>query len=169
MENKFKDTMGRWRTQSLFFEQTYSPDAIYTMQEEDRDGRPSFRRLYMEISDPSEYRVANELLGGYAHWQALCRSEWFQDYISGLREELEVKIRSEGVLRMQMLMNSDKNTALAAAKFFAEGKYKEKRGRGRPSNAEVAAETKKQARINQRVADDAARLGLSVITNDEPE
>lgn len=170
MDNdKFKDVQGRWRAGSLFWEQGYDRDhAIYTLRESDHpDGYPSFSRLWIEIGDPEGYRQANELLGGWNHYKALLTSKWFSEYMEGVMEELEVKIRSEAILTMEMLKDKGGNGAMPAAKFLAEGKYKPARGRGRPSKAEVEIEARKQAAINSRVRDDMERLGLTVVEGNE--
>jgi hypothetical protein len=143
----------------LFYEMCWNDDAIYTMKETDHEkGFPSFRRIYLEIADPTEYRQANELVGGWEHWQALCASKWFTDYIEGLREELEVKLKSEAVLNTYLIMEKQGNSSLPAAKMILDGVWKPKRGKGRPSKQEVEAEARKQAAIQRRVANDAERL-----------
>lgn len=164
--NKFKDNHNRWRTQSLFREKGYADEALYTMKEEDHKGLPSFRRLYLEISDPTEYKVANELLGGWAHLQALCGSKWFTEYIAELRLELEVKLRSEAIVQLHKIMVAGGKSTVPAARYFIDGEYKPKRKPGRPSKQEVAEAADVHAKISRRVANDMERLGLSVI---EPE
>ena len=165
---KFKDDQGRWRTSSLFWERSYDKtNAMFSMEQEDHiDGYASFHRLYLEIADPTEYRVATELLGGWEHWEKLCASKWFNDFIEPLRLELEIKLRSEALMRSYLIMHSDKPAALQASKMFAEGRHKEVKGRGRPSNAEVNAEAVKLAEIKNRVKEDAQRIGL-VFNKDE--
>lgn len=161
---KFKDAKGRWRTQSLFLEQSYSSTSLeppmYTLAAEDKGELPSFRRLYLELSDPTEYKAATQLLGGWEHWQALLKSKWFQAYVSVLREELAVKLRCEGLatLRHHML-NSDK--PLGSAKYFADGEFKEKRGVGRPTKAEKQAALQEDLEVDRRLEEHAKRLGLA--------
>jgi hypothetical protein len=164
----FRDTRGRWRTQSLFLEQAYGSTAketpVYTMKGEDSDGLPSFKRLYLEIADPTDYRQATLLLGGWDHWQVLLGSKWFSDYIADLRAELDIKLRSEGVLKMlSSLYAADVSRAQVAAKYFADQAYKAKRKPGRPSKEDVARQAREIAESDRRIRDDAARLGLSVV------
>lgn len=156
--SEFKDSKGRWRTQSLFLEVNYHPDAIYTMKNEDHHtGIPSFSRLYINIGDPTEYQQAGSLLGGWDHWQVLCSSKWFQDYIIPIREELEIKLRSEALIRVKEMMDSNTaSQALQAARWLADGSYKKKRGR--PSNEEAAAELRKQNLIKKSVEEDYLRV-----------
>lgn len=157
--NNLKDTTGRWLTQALFLEKSYGSKVaspLYTMKDQDYNGLPSFTRLFLEIGDPTCWRQANELLGGWDHWKALMSSEWFREYAETLLEKLDVKLRSEAVLAMELLKSKGD---FRAAQFFAKEDYKPKRA-GRPSKAQVEAEARKQAEIESRVAQDAARLGL---------
>ena len=137
------------------------------MKPEDHKGLPSFRRLYLELNDPEGYRVATEVLGGWEHWQTLMGSKWFQEYIQPIKEELEVKLRSDAIMVMYEIMLAKDKSALPAAKFFTEAGFKPKRGRGRPSNEEVEAETRRQAAIRKRLREDAKRLGISVAVDNE--
>ena len=147
---------------------TSAADPMYTLKETDHDsGLPSFRRLFLEIADPTGYRQAKELLGGWEHWLALCSSKWFSDYIDPILQELEIKLRSEAILAVYLIMTKGEKSALPAAKIFMDGDFLEKRGKGRPSKQEIQAEVKKQARISERVKADAERIGLSVISNNE--
>lgn len=175
--NKFRDSMNRWRTQSLFLESSWgssSPDKpIYTMKPQDvppsalyPEGLPSFGRLYLELADPTEYRPATELLGGWEHWLLLCESKWFSDYILPLREELEVKLRAQGLKTMLEIAASNSKNTLAAAKYFADGLFKPRKA-GRPSNAQIEAEARKQAELQRRIQDDAKRLGLKVVASND--
>ena len=172
--NVFRDSQGRWRTQSLFHESSYSsssPDApLYTMKPEDLPpshlyptGLPSFSRLYLELRDPWEYKQATTLMGGWEHWQVLCESKWFSDYILPLREELEIKLRSEGAIKVAEIMNSESRNTLVAAKYMADGLFRERKA-GRPSKAAITAEARKQAELQRRVQDDAKRLGLKIVS-----
>lgn len=177
--NKFRDSMNRWRTQSLFLESSWassSPDApIYTMKPEDLppspqhpNGLPSFSRLYLDTLDPTEYTQATTLMGGWEHWKVLCESKWFSDYILPIREELEVRLRSEGLKKMAKIMTGDERNTLAAAKYMADGLFRERKA-GRPSKAAIDAETRKQAELQRRIQDDAKRLGLKVVGGRETE
>ena len=170
--NKFRDSMNRWRTQSLFLEQSWgstSPDKpVYTMKPDDLpasvlypDGLPSFAKRYLDLEDPTEYRAATELLGGWEHWTTLLDSKWFQDYIAPLREELEIRLRSKGQRTLVEIMESGDRNSLAAARYFADAGFRPKKV-GRPSNAQIEAEVKKEAEVRRRVAGDAKRLGLVV-------
>lgn len=170
--NKFRDGQNRWRTQSLFLEQSWSstsPDKpIYTMKPSNLppsvlypDGLPSFSRLYLDLEDYTEYAPATTLLGGWEHWQLLCSSKWFLDYITPIREELEIRLKSKGQKMLLQILSGDDRNSLAAAKYFADAGFRPRKA-GRPSNAQIEAETRKQVEVQRRIAGDAKRLGLVI-------
>lgn len=166
-----KDSKGRWRTQSLFLETSYQSTSeaapLYTMRPHDHEAQnlPSFRRLYLEIADPTEYRQATQLLGGWSHWQALLGSKWFKDYIEEIRDELDVKLKSEAIMQALGILRDPEKLNTQTYQFFAEGKYQPKRGKGRPSNEEVASEARRRADVAERVRADAERLGIKVVAD----
>lgn len=169
---EFKDKMGRWRTASLFIDcpQQVDPDAgyrpLYSLKGHDHpDGYPSLRRLYLEISDPTEYRVATSLFGGWEHWLALTeRSPWFKSILASLRSELEIKLRSEALLQLIEDSKSSSRSSKGSAKYIADGDYKEKKA-GRPTKADIEEARVTKLGLDKRVSDDMARLGLAVIDN----
>ena len=150
-----KDSMNRYRTLSLFEGRTPTSEdlnPIFTL--DDHHGKlPSFKRLYVDIADPSEYGVAMGLLGSWEHWSRLIECTWFKPILKECREELNAKIRSMAV---SQIINDGKvafseATRLAANKFLATGDYlveaekevtKEAAKRGRPSKEEVERRTK---------------------------
>jgi len=135
--NKFKDTVGRFRTVSLFKETSLPPReyVIYTMQEA--------RILFVECEDPTGYKFATEYLGGWKHWLALKRSTKVNEFILEWEEELEVKLRSKAILNMLKLSDGDKG--YQANKFLIDGGWKQKKA-GRPSKADIRKETRIQAK-----------------------
>lgn len=166
----FKDEKNRWRTMTLFvdppiqFQRLNSYQSLYTLADKDKQGYPSFKRLYLEIADPTEYQVATQLVGGWEHWKVIISSRWFQEYLEPMREELEVKLRSEALTELIKHSKSSSPSAANSAKYIQSGDYTGKK-RGRPSKTEVAAERQKQARIEDRLTQDMTRLGLKVVDN----
>jgi len=156
---EYKDSMGRYRTQSLFLETisitTETP--VFTLKPQDHKGLPSLKRLYLEWMDPTEYSFAVEVLGSWEHWLKLCGSEWFMEHITVWRDELEIKLRSEGVASMRKLAAKGNKDA---SKWLAEKGWNKRSGAGRPSKEEVERERMQQARLASDLDDDAKRLGL---------
>lgn len=158
-KNKLKDGQGRPLTQSLFLEVGYTDYAVYTIdQDEDYEykGRvyPSLKRLYLECGDPTEYEFANKHLLGWKHWQRLKANKVLNKRFSQWEEELEVKLRSEGI---KNAIEHAKTGTFQAAKWLADRGW-DKRGAGRPSNEEVEKETRIQEKIADEYADDVAYL-----------
>jgi hypothetical protein len=166
MANKFKDDVtGNLLTQSLFLELTYgnTDNALYTLKEDDyeHNGKQylSIKKLYLEIADPTEYEFAKKCFDSWAHWKRLCeKTTNLHPYIAAWREELEVKLRSQGVRGVMLEAYSEGKGSLQAAKWLADKGWTEKRTAGRPSNEELAGERKQRANIKQTMEDDLARI-----------
>ena len=158
----FKDSIGRWRTKSLFYEineYRVDPETLFTITEADKEinGKKllSMRKLFVEAEDPTGYVIANEYLGGYAHWEALCKSS-IKGEIEKWKIELEVKLRCLG---LKTTISAAKNGNFNASKFLAEKGW-DKRIAGRPSSEDVARETKVQAKLYSEVENDLARMEM---------
>lgn len=154
--SKFKDEKGRYIVQGLFLEDKYNTNlAVYTFDGEDKTYKgkvyPSLKRLFIELGDPKEYMFANTYLYDWDHWQRLCNNSIISRHIEKWRYELELSLISEGVSTMIDLAINEKS--YQAAKFLADRGW-DKSGRGRPSNAEVEGEIKRQAQINSEFDDD---------------
>lgn len=146
-KNKLKDEKGRYYVQGLFLEDRYNTDiSIYTFDGEDKEYKgviyPSLKRLYLEEADPIEYTFANKYLYDWPHWQRLCKNAIIGRHIDQWREELKLKLVSEGVITMiDLACNKD---SYQAAKYLAEAGWDIKK-RGRPSKEEVEGELQKRA------------------------
>ena len=167
---KYKDAQGRFLTQGLFFERCVFDELFgaewvppFTLKEYDHEhkGRKykSLRQIYLSYEDPTEYQFAVDTLGSWDHWLKLQDSPWFKPYLESWRTELDIKLRSKGVKSLLIAAASGEK-GIQAAKWLAEGSWKEQRKAGRPSKAEVEREKKIQAGIKEEVSDDAKRLGL---------
>lgn len=161
----YKDESERYLTRGLFKEtisthRAKTHPAVFTLKPYDDGAYKSLKKIYMEVNDPTEYLFAIEAFGeeGWEQWQKLSKAGWFQPYIESWRDELEIKMRAEGVRKMRDLANSGNKDA---AKWVAEGGW-DKKAAGRPSKAQIKAEAKKRAGIKDDIADDAARLGFKV-------
>lgn len=183
-EIPYRDVIGRYRTESLFLEtinkgnldpEVYWP--IWTLEERDKTlteanwyskrypGRiiPSLRRLYLQEADPAEYDFAMKFFGSDRHWKILTKSKFFQPYLEEWRETLEVKLRSEATKTMRDLsLNGPGPQALQAAKWLAEGNFKPKAEKGRPSSQSMAVATRKELDTNRMLMEDAERMGLKI-------
>ena len=157
----FKDSIGRWRTKSLFYEANdyQIKDAVFTTGDQDVTikGKQliSLRKRFVDSDDPTGYKISQEFLGGYSHWDAICKSS-LQPEIEKWQEELEVKLRSIGLTHA---INSAKTGNFNAAKFLAEKGWS-KRIAGRPSKEDVIRETKVQAQLHNEFEGDFKRMEI---------
>jgi hypothetical protein len=163
--DSFKDSQGRYRTQSLFIETPHeSYPAHFTTKTYNvvKNGKTyySMYQKYMEIGDPTEYQVALRLLGSWDHWQALCKSKWFMELLTGWRSELKVRMESDRYFEMVGKVHDEK-IGTQATKWLAD-RYGEKSvlKRGRPSKAEKDAHLKRLTSEQDETKEDAQRLGL---------
>lgn len=158
----FRSSDGQYFTQSLFLETSYEDlsNVVYTLKRQDYEHKGvtylSFPRLYLEIADPTEYEVANVLFDGWPHWQRIQGNGRIMPTIEGLRAELEVKLRSEGVRRMIAGVRAGKPSEKAAM-WLADKGWAPK-DIGRPSKVKIAAEAKKLQQVQDQVQKDLDRL-----------
>ena len=162
--NTLKDSMGRFRTQSLFIEMKNSKyPAPFTLKDSPHKGAVSMYEKYMELGDPTEYTQAIALLGSWRHWEALTARDWFKPYVDRWRSELRVKFESDRFREMEDVVKTMKGTTqgVAAIKWLAE-RYssKQKLKRGRPSKNERARALKEATEEETMLLEEASRLGL---------
>lgn len=169
----FKDVNGRWRTVSLFMETNRDESkypSVFTLGSEDKDGRVSMQRLYMEAGDPTEFLVAKHVFGSFECWTNLCNSTFFKPHIKRWREELHRRIRSRSI---QVVIDGAEtgninSTQLNAAKWLASQEWdgnkmkSTKKAPGRPpkvKDPELAL--RELMRGTEEEDEDFERLGLS--------
>ena len=152
------DSMGKFRTQSLFLELGYKDEAVFTLKDFDHEHNGetyvSLKRLYLECEDTTEYQFAQAHLMGWKHWQRMCENKVLRKHIDEWREELEVKLRSQAVLDV---ISQARAGTFQAAKWVADRGWAQ-RGAGRPSNADIEHEKKVQARIADEYGGDVVRM-----------
>lgn len=169
----FKNAQGVYFTKALFYETSVDPEKTfvsYTLKQEDHHlGYPSLRRLYLETEDPTEYVFAQTHLGGYDHWKKFKDTEWFQEYITEWREELELRLKSKAYKAIMSEANDNlSKNKLAANKYIIETVRRIQQNkdlgertenpRGRPSASEVSAEAIRLAQEQSELEKDAERI-----------
>jgi len=160
----FKDSQGRFRTQSLFWEKNkvalrdeYPP--IYTLKDEDYKDYKSARLIYLAQRDPTEYKAAIALFGSWAHWNHMLEScKWFVEHLEEWRSELEVLLRSEAIKGIVDDSESDSKSNVTSCKWLADKGWEKSDTRGRPSKKAVEKEAKIQGRIAEELDEDIARM-----------
>jgi len=158
-----KDTMGRFRTQSLFIEKKNSKyPAPFTLKDYDHKGALSMYKRYMEIGDPTEYAFAQAMFGSWAHWRALSSASWFSEYVVRWREELKVKFESQRWEEMQEVAENQPGSTLGlqATKWLADRYNGPKPKRGRPTKEEKKSILKEESEEDKLIKEEIERLGL---------
>ena len=136
--------------------------AIYTLDDRDfsSEGRTyySIKKKFLEEGDITGYALAEKWLDGWSHFQKLLKTPRFRRHFEAWCEELEVKLRSEGLKQVIKLAGSG---SYNASKLLLDKGWAQKRGR--PSNEEVKGELRKEARIKEDIEEDLHRIGLSIV------
>lgn len=157
-KEQMTDSMGRPITQSLFLEINYTEDAVYTLKDDHHEHKgvlyPSLKKLYLEMCDPTEYDFAVKYLLGWKHWQRLCNNKAIRKEIDEWREELEIKLRCEGIRKLRQASQMGN---YQAAKFLADKGWAPNRA-GRPSKDDIEHERKVQAGVESIYAEDEDRM-----------
>lgn len=118
--------------------------------------------MYMELCDPTEYLFANTYLADWQHWCTLCEAEWFKPYVARWREELELKLKAEGLARIIQEAKEPGREGHSATKYLLEKGW-EKDGRptkGRPSKEAIRTEAHRMASEASEIDKHITRLGL---------
>lgn len=167
-----KDSQGRFRTQTLFWEfRSDKYPFLFTTKDDDIEVNgtiiPSLKKIYFSYDHvpEKEYSFANEVLGGWLHWEALTKNKLFSDMITQWRYELDLRIQEEAIKSLMAASREEGAKGVAAAKYLADKGYKGIRGR--PSKAEVERERKQQAAIAKEFEEDFERIGLKLINGDK--
>jgi hypothetical protein len=160
-KSKFKGSTGLPITEGLFLELNYSPDSIYSLKDEDCEYKgkefPSIKLLYLaEVTSPEdgEYEFANKYFLNWSHWSRICRNKRLKAHIDLWREELEIKLRSQGI---KMVIDSALDGSFQAAKWLADAGFS-KRKAGRPSKEELNTRHAQDKRIEDEYKEDLHRL-----------
>lgn len=168
-----KDTRGVHRMTSLFFEARRNTDVeeylkpIFTLKTADytTNGVTYFclREIYFSYDHiPNfEYEFAMDVFGSWDHWVKLTKSALRHEF-QLWRDELEVKIKAQAIKSMMYASRDGDAKGVAAAKYLADKGYTQERKAGRPSREEVERERKIAVEVQNTLAADMERVGLSV-------
>lgn len=165
---KFKWTYGQKpKTAALFMEKNVNEatdPSPYCLSTQAPPGKVSVRTVYLTLADPTEYKVAMELLGSFQHWEVLKNTSWFKPHLESMRAELQAKILSEHTDSYLKLAKTGDPSALkwAVNKGFIKPEVDAtpKKKRGRPSEEELAGAVNDLARRDKDLQEEAERLGL---------
>lgn len=170
------DTLGRFRTASLFVENRRYEDEerdspkyppIFSLKNEDQlvDDKlyPSLKKLYMSYSHVPgfEYEFAMDVLFSWDHWMKLTEDAVIRHKIKEWRSELDIKNKAQAIRSLIEVSKVSDPKGVSAAKYLAEKGYVSRKGR--PSKEDVERERKIEAGVRDNLDQDMARLGISVI------
>jgi hypothetical protein len=128
------------------------------------DKRPVFKEHFLACLDPTGYETAIKYLGSYEHWEHMMENcPWFRDAVNRWTKELEARIKSKAIAKIQEIAFSDDRQALAAAKYLATHDYNKVDGRGRPSKEEIRGKLKEAIEVSESDKADMERMGLTLI------
>lgn len=141
-DTRYKGDNGRWLVTELFYEFNDRPGkerAIYTFNKY-REGFKIFIEEYLKLNDPTEYKVANEMFGGWPHWEEISNSTKLKPYIEQARKELELKLKSEALQLVIADAGSSTQTAASSRKYLLDSLYKtERKSQTTKSKAQTTA------------------------------
>lgn len=169
-KSRFRNASGAILTSRLFLEtnQGYAnPEGVlYTLRREDYKGYPSLYRLYMALEDPLEFDFANTFFDSFEHWEQICATAWFQEYIYQWRKELDLKLRSRALRTIRDLSKDGVgNKAFEASKFLLTDGWnkgsKDEPKRGRPSKSDIKRAANEIASDSSLLREDLERLGIN--------
>jgi len=167
VKNKFRHPTSNIRyLKGLFFETTGADKGtvLYTLKDVDHEGYPSLYRLYMELDDPTEWEVAQQLMDGWEHWEMLTNCTWFKPTVERWRKELQLRMMSKALVRIKSEAKTGSRESFGANKYLLEKGWVPKEttghGRGRPTKDEIRKAADELARADNQLTEDYKRLGL---------
>lgn len=133
---------GRRLTAALFKETSVTPHlpVVFSLEE--------WRKVYVDIADPTEYRSAMALIGDWDHWKMIVENQSVKPFIELWRDEVAVKLKSEAFASLRKLSHTKDSAAKTI--YLGEGGAK----RGRP------LKEKKPVEYGYSPTEDMKRLGL---------
>lgn len=166
-KSRFKNSMGVRFLKELFFETTSidKTNVLYTLKNDNHEGYPSLYKIYMSYNDPTEYQFAIDNLADWEHWEKLTECNWFKEYISKWRREVEMREKSKALQRIIEESRSGSRESFNANKYLLEKKWLEKEtsSRGRPSKEEIKSLAEKEMKESSSILQEQAeRLGIKV-------
>ncbi len=172
MKHPMRNDSGQRYTRALFWEMIQEVPVAnrpfkppYTLHG-DREGYVNLQRVYVELGDPTGYKLSQLYLENYDHWLFLSKTKWFKEAKIVWDLELDAKLKAEAMTTIRAISDGIEgvpaSVTLSAAKFLANSEHRKTpssaSGRGRPSKEEVQGALKEAAREESDLANDLARI-----------
>jgi hypothetical protein len=164
---KFTSSNGRYYTKQLFWEEWVNltvdqrtAEPLFSLYK-DKPGMVNFGKRYVELRDPTGYKISQELLASYSHWQTLLSCRWFVTAKALWDKEMDAMLRSEAFQVIQELSETGLPAQrLAAAKYLANQEYRKDHtaSKGRPKREDVDRAAKELAANDRDIAEDLKRI-----------
>ena len=117
------------KTETLFLESISQAskekyDPLYTLREQDKDGKPSAYQIYMHSIDETD--AALKLVGSLGHWRRLCGLKWFMEGAEQMGHEgllqwrEDMKARDVSTAKRQLMDQAAGGNVNAAKKLMDE-------------------------------------------------
>lgn len=157
-DNKFKNSRGMFLTTSLFIDHNYDYElSVYTWGDSDfsnsKGSFPSLKRLYLDMADVTEYEFATTYLDGWRHWKVLLNSPACRKHIDEWREELELKLRAQGLRKLIDLAQDEEKPSYQAAKYLADKEWT-----GKKTKAQQNKDNRQKSTIKKAYQSDLDRV-----------
>ena len=130
-----------WQSQNVEF-RAEGLHPVFSMT--GKDGYVDVHQTFLETRDPTGVIWAEIWLEGVNHLNRLMKCDWFVELFSIWQEECEQLVQAEALQKIRSISTGGSPAAFQAAKYLAGREWK-KNGRGRPSKASIAAETRAMA------------------------
>lgn len=163
--SKYKNASGQPLVKALFYETniTNPEQILYTLKDEDFQGYPSLRRLYIEERDETEYRFANKYFYNFDHWKTVSENTYLLPSITNWREELATIFLQEYLAKIKIIANGEGRDAFAAQRYLIDKPYlKGKQPFRRVGRPDKEIPQPDQKMIGKGLEDDLARITGSV-------
>lgn len=143
-------------TKQLFYEQAdvERQYVLYTLKDEDHQGYPSIKRLYLEMEDETEYLFATTYFASWNHFKKICATPWFKPVIQEAREELRLKLAARNLAKIR---EKAKEGHVQANQYLLERKW-DSAGPGRPSKKKIQEEASRLVEDKSFISEDYDRL-----------
>ena len=129
---KYRNNNNQLLGSGLFYE--FASEArdflLYTREKEDKvvDGKTyvSLHKAYLELADVTESKFVEKYFESWDHFEWLCSTKWFGEYISLWRKELELRLRSSALENIVTIASEPSSKSYYEAnKFLLQGGWKD--------------------------------------------
>ena len=108
-----------------------------------------------------EYEFALDVFGSWNYWVFLSTKSALRATFKQWQEELEIRNKANALKAIMESSKGSSASAVLASKYLADKGWETKAGR--PSKEEKQRHLKQEEKVNESLAADMERLGLSIV------